>query len=873
MIFDNSAEYFEWYDQQGYYDSTSPTIGIVVGTLASDEIDWKTEDTMIRYLESKEMNVILGSARAFSHDVDYFVKDNETIVDVLISTKMFYLNFDYATSVSYLEEYNVPILKGVKDYNLCPEGYNASVRGISDSTTLASQIIQPEIEGLTDYIWIAGRTQDPVTERWYYEPIMEQVEWLCDRAINWAKLRHMDNSDKKVSIIYYNYGGGKADIGASYLNVPASLPLLLENMQLNSYTVSEPIPNGSELIEMLKANRNVGNWAPGELEKVVSEGSVVLVPKNDYLVWYNELPESVRAEVEATWGEAPGELMVYEDSFVIPITEFGNVILVPQPMRGWHSDKSILYHDKSIPPTHQYLATYFWINNVFEADAIIHFGTHGTQEWLPGKETGLWKYDYPSIMVANTPVIYPYIVDNVGEGTQSKRRGNAVIIDHLIPPVSNAGFYGDLATIHDRVHSYEDAVAANNTALADSYRETVTEYYEILGFDTDLGVSVDELRNMDNSEFESFAKGELHDYLHRIGYSLMPMGLHIFGTPPEDMRLVTTVKAMLGNDFISNIEYHVDSNITCSEDRENQAHVYADAMLNETLLNFTSVDDAQQKVIGTVDQSITDNLDLGNTYAENLKLATQEITNTLRALNGEYISPGPGNDPIRNPAAIPTGKNFYSFDQRAIPDPETSALGAALAEDMLNDYKAKHGEYPRNVGFILWSVETMRHQGLMEAQIHALLGVEPVRQWGRLAGFEVIPLEDMTHPRIDVTVMPSGLYRDSYPYQLEMIDEAIRMVAALNESAENNYVRAHSLEIEQALLDAGFDPADAEYLSKARIFSEAPGSYGTGLSEAIDASDTWDNENELADLLSAKCQIYMEKRFGVTAMNQFLDLI
>ncbi|ABR55550.1 Cobaltochelatase [Methanococcus vannielii SB] len=861
-IFSNSSEYLEWYEENGY-NKSAPTIGIVTGNLPKEKIDLKTEDSIIEYLESNGINVIFASQHAFSSDVDYFVKNDEVLVDTIISLKGFYLNFgNQEKGVEYLQKYNVPILKAVQDYYQTPDEYYNS-RGL-DIQSIAWQITQPEIDGLTDFIWIAGRVKDPDTGRMYYEPAEEQVEWLCNRAISWANLKYIDNKDKKVALIYYNHGGGKDNIGASYLDVPKSIPLLLENMKNSGYMLDEPIPTGKQIIDMFIESRNVGPWAPGELESVVNSKNAILVPVEEYLNWYDTLPQQVKADIESMWGDAPGNIMVYENSFVIPVVQSGNLIMLPQPMRGHASDESILYHDKHLPPTHQYLATYFWINNIFDADAIIHFGTHGTQEWLPGKELGLWKYDYPSIMVSDTPVIYPYIMDNVGEGTQAKRRGNAVIIDHLIPAISNAGLYGDLAEIHDRVHLYENAVAQNNTEMAALYRETITEYYKSLDFETDLNIPIGTIESMTDLEFETFIGTVLHDHLHNIGNSLMPMGLHVFGTAPEGERLVSLVKSMLGNEFIDNIEPHIDASYTDLEDREMKAGEIATELLNEILLNGTDVSSVQLKILGIEDVNIESNLETALKYSNSLKETNKEIINTLRALNAEYITPGPGNDPIRNPSAIPTGKNFYSFDQRLIPNEETEAMGTILARQMLDRYYETHGEYPKNVAFVLWSVETMRHQGLMEAQIHALLGVKPVRSSGRVTGFKVIPLDEMNgYPRVDVTVTPSGLYRDTYPYQLELIDDAIRMVAQLNETNETNYVKWNSLKIEQALLEMGYNETLAFELSRARIFSEAPGSYGTGLSEAISASNTWDNEDKLAELyLSRMSHVYGKGTWG-----------
>ncbi|MCD4806765.1 MAG: cobaltochelatase subunit CobN, partial [Methanococcoides sp.] len=728
---------------------------------------------------------------------------------------------------------------------------------------IPSHVTQPEIDGLIDFIWVAGRVTDPISQQKYYEPQMQQLDWMCDRAISWAELGHVSNANKKVTIIYYNHEGGKNNIGASYLDIGSSFTLLLEQMRIAGYDVGNgTIPNGSEFIDRFIESRNVGSWAPGELEKVVNSGNVMLVPVDEYLAWYNTLPQSVQDEVEARWGEAPGDIMVYENKFVIPTVQLGNINFIPQPTRGALSDESAMYHDKSLPPTHQYLATYFWINNVYDADAMIHFGTHGTQEWLPGKEVGLWKYDYPSIMVADTPVVYPYIMDNVGEGTQAKRRGNAVIIDHMIPPITDAELYSELATMHDTMHSYEDSASSNDTAMMTLYRNSTIQLYENLSMENDLTVTADELRAMPEVDFANFASGTLHDYLHQLQGTLMPLGLHTFGVAPQDEKLVTMVKSMLSSAFIDHI-VDVIPHVGDEEDWTDTADSYATELLNATLLNGTNVSAAQLSVLNLTDSSITADLNLALNYSSALVDTSREITQTLYALNGGYIEPGSGNDPIRNPDALPTGRNFYSFDQRKFPDVETTAMGAILANQLVQQYHDTHNNtYPNKVAYVLWSVETMRHRGLMEAQIYSLLGVNPTRSYGRITGFEVLPRND-TNPRIDVVITPSGLYRDTFPYQLELIDEAVRTVAALNESNETNYVRCNSLKMEEALLASGFNNSTAQALSQSRIFSESPGSYGTGLPGAVTASETWDSDDELADLyMSRMSNIYGQDIWG-----------
>ena len=884
-IFANCDEYIDWYSTRAdgghIYDSDAPTIGIANYEIKSNSLANTADDALIRYIESQGCNVIYATEEAFkdedtdgNKDADYYTLNGSVLVESIIALKGFYINFDLDAGQEFFNEYNVPIIKGTYDQYQSTSEYVNSSHGLTPSS-LYYQVAYPEIEGRIDYIWLAGLDTDEETQNEYYNPIDEQIEWICDRAIAWAELGEMDNSDKKVSIIYYNHEGGKNNIGASYLDIGSSFTLLLESMKEAGYDLgNNTIPNGSEFIDLFITSRNVGSWAPGELEKVIESGYVTMMPVDDYLQYYNELPESVREEVEETWGEAPGDIMTYENTsgeyFVIPTIQLGNINFIPQPTRAGLSDESLIYHNESIPPTHQYLATYFWINNDYDADAMIHFGTHGTQEWLPGKEVGLWRYDYPSIMAAETPIIYPYIMDNVGEGTQAKRRGNAVIIDHLTPPIIEAGLYGDLATMQEKINNYQDAKDDNDTAMMALYRNSTVQLYENLTLGEDLGVSTAELNNMTNDDFSSFLDDTLEEYLEELKDELIPYGLHIFGVAPEDFKLVSMVKSMIGDDFTDHI-YDVLSEGT-QEEREEEASDDATLLLNATLINGVNVSDAQFAVLGQNYTSITADLELALEYADNLEQTTREINQTLKALNAGYIEPAPGNDPIRNPSALPTGNNFYSFDQRLIPDQETQDQGSAVMKAWLESYKEENGEYPNKVAFILWSVETMRNEGLMEAQIYELLGVKPERSSGRLTGaFNVTPVSELGHPRIDVVIVPSGLYRDTFPFQLELLDNAVRAVADLDEANETNYVRANSLVIEDAMLELGYNETVAHYISRSRIFSEAEGTYGTGVSSAAEASDTWENSTELADLfISRMSNIYGADVWGDNYEDVFM---
>ncbi len=840
-VFENSTEYLRWYANRSeghVYNASNLTVGI---------IGWN-EDATMEELESRGINVIAVHSKFIESDRHYFTgEEGNVLVDVILSFKGFYLCYgNPAAGKDKIEAFGVPVIKVVTDYYYSPDEWENSTYGLSPQS-IPFQIVQPEIDGTIEYIWVEGRTEHPITGKMYYAPVDYQVEWLCDRVVGLGNLRRMNNSEKRVAIIYYNHGGGKNNIGASYLDISQSIPLLLSAMKESGYYLGEDeLPTtGKEIIDLFITSRNVGTWAPGELEKVVESGYVELVPVYEYIEWYNgaygEVPENIRKEVEEWWGSPPGRGMVYNNQFVIPLIRFGNVLLAPQPMFCDPSNETMLYHNTSVPVNHQYFAFYLWLNNRFDADAIIHFGTHGTQEWRPGKQVGLSRYDYPSLMVQDVPVVYPYIMDNVGEGTQAKRRGNAVMIDHLTPPIVPSDLYDEFLNLTDKIESYDSAV---DPALKQSYRDSIIGLYDSLDLELDLNVSVSQVAAMSETEFDDFLATGLHDYLLDLRDETIPYGLHVFGVPPDDAGKVGMVMTMLRDSYIE----HVVEIVGEAAGFSTNSHDKAEDLLSEVLINETNITTAQNAVLGGVSDNLTSDLEMGVDYAERLDQSTREIDNTLRALSAEYIRSEPGGDPIRRPDAIPTGNNFYSFDPRKIPNEEAEAMGMELADTFLEMYLDAHGEYPQKVGCVLWSVETMRHQGVFEAQIYGLLGVKPVRSWGRIVDFEVIPLEELGRPRIDVVLAPSGLYRDSFPNHIELFDQAIRTVAERDEPEDMNYVKARSEEIYAALIEARYENETAKNLSRSRIFIDAPGTYGGGgIAGVAAASYTWENESEVAD--------------------------
>jgi cobaltochelatase CobN len=864
-LFESLDSYLEWYGP----DPGKPTAGILFYKSHYATGDLKVVNELILSLEAREINVVAAYQEASPFLLE------EAKPDIILSLKAFRMSYDAPEEgIKDLERIDVPVMNLIQLSSENETEWRDSEQGIP-WIEIPWQVAQPELDGTIEHVVIGGNSIDPVTGFSYYEPIEDQIKWVVNRTISWIELRNEDNPEKRIAVIYYNHGGGKDNFGASYLNVPRSLDVLLKEMKKEGYYLGErETPNETELIELMqKQGKNIGTWSPGELDGMAKSGKVVLLPVERYLNWFKELPEDKREEVIERWGEPPGEIMVWRNEtenksyFVIPRIELGNVILAPQPTRGSLQNGSVLYHDKELVPHHQYIAFYFWLNREYKADAIIHFGKHGTQEWLPGKESGLSiESCWPAILIQDMPVIYPYEMDNVGEGTQAKRRGNAVIVDHLTPPIESSGLYRNFSELHHKIHLYLDTTEPR---LKEEYRQSILDLCERMGIDEDVNFSVEELREANLEEFEELViRGEVHQYLHELSSEYIPYGLHALSQPPEGEGLIKMVKSMLGEEYEDHVEavYDVD-HVALLEGNKTML----DELLEEVIINNTPVEEAQYKLLGTLSENITTDLELALTYSAAIAGCDIEIPRILAGLEGRYIPPKMGNDPIRSPEAIPTGNNFYSFDSRIVPTKEAWEIGKELADQLIAEQLEKKGAYPNKVAFVLWSVETMRHQGITESEILYLLGAKPV--WDgrdRVVDIELINSEELGRPRIDVLVTTSGLYRDTFPDKVRLIDKAVTLVSNATEEEFRNYARENSFSIYSSLLNEGYNESVASNLSKARIFSESPGAYGTNLDDAVAASSTWENETKLANLyIKRLSHVYGEDTWGIQHAGVF----
>jgi len=856
-LFLNTTSYLQWYrNRSGHrYDEGDPTIGVM--NLADDPVTSSMRSAIVRALESKGANVIDIGFENTTTMKDLFILNGSTIVDVVILTKPFRLNYgDPDEGIEALKELNVPVLNAMKLWYQTPKEWRNST-GLYP-TEIYFKIAMPEMDAVIEPIMIAGRT-----EKGTFDPVPSQIEWLAERAIAWAELGGKPNPEKKAAIIYYNHGGGKDNLGATYINVPRSLQVILDGLNDSGYLVEGTVPNERNLVDLMAhEGTNVGTWAPGELESMVEAGNATLIPVDDYLEWFSEIDPAKQMEVTKMWGPPPGEIMIYENEtgkyFVIPKLSFGNIILAPQPTRGWLQNSTVLYHNKDIPPHHQYIAFYLWLRMGFDADFIVHLGKHGTQEWTPGKESGISGDEcWPGILIQDLPVIYPYIVDNIAEGSQAKRRGSAVIVTHLTPPIVATGLYGNFTNLAETAFNYHQVENASVKAL---YGEEIILRCEEMHLDEDLGRNLSELSG-DPEAFDSFVD-ELEHYLYDLKNEFMPYGLHTFAEPPEGRGRLEMVQSILGDDYKREVALMISY-----EDYPNPSRLDKERELDNSSLDLLAavIDGARSPDLAQVEifsnltgagetvnasENLTALLILALFHSEGLDASVEEVARFVNASESEYTPPSAADDPIRDPNVLPTGRNFHSISPRMVPTPAAWEVGSALAEELIDVHRAEqNGTYPRKLAIVLWAWATTDH-GVVEAEILRLVGAEPVwDSYGGVSDVRLTPLSELGRPRIDVVVVPSGLHRDLFPEKLQLIDRAIRLAANDSATDHPNYVRENSEEIRSDLLATGnYSEEDAEYLSVRRIFLEAAGTYGPNLEGPVSASDTWENDSKLGNL-------------------------
>ncbi len=732
---------------------------------------------------------------------------------------------------SEFEEIGVPVIHALNFIDGSIEEFKIAQAGISPNMT-PFFLVMPEDTGSTDPIIIAANENDRRVV------LPAQMNALIERAINHALLSITDNKNKKVAAFIWNYPPGEKNIGAAFLDVPSSLAQIATAMQQAGYQIKQKsvqaiIDDAGKLLRPHYRNENAGS--------LIEQDLADYLPLSTYIDWFEQLPDEIQQQINQRWGKPKESSMLSEykgnQVFVIPRMNLGNLIVMPQGGRSDNiGDHAKLYHDMTTPINHGYLAIYLYAKEIFKASAIVHLGTHGSLEWLLGKERGLSIYDSPNLAAGNLPVFYPYIIDNVGEAMQAKRRGRATMISHLTPGFAKAGLYAEISELNDLMNNYLILDQGQTKENTKSRIEDLVAEHNLL---EDLDLTAITF----NQQFDQ-SIARLQDRLNDMAQQAQPLGVHIFGLLPQDSHIFSTILQMLGNDYaIEAKEYEQQHGLSLPENvqQDSLRVTHLDALDGFQLLKAN----LESRTLPGLSDSLQTQLVTAQEYWQNFRKIA-ETENLILALSASYIPVSYGGDPIRNPQVIPTGRNLIGFNPAKVPSLEAYQAGIKLMEQTINDYRAEHGKYPEKLAFSLWSLETMRHHGALESQILYALGVEP--EWdhrGQISGTKIIPMNKLKRPRIDVVVSATGLYRDAFPNVMLWMAEAIDKVAKMKE--ENNFVYLNSKALRRELIDQGRTENDADYLSSIRIFSNDSGSYGTGLASAALDSGSWETDTAMSD--------------------------
>ncbi|MGA5728092.1 cobaltochelatase subunit CobN [Streptomyces seoulensis] len=777
-----------------------------------------------------------------------------------------------AWDIGALADLNVPVLQG-----LCltssRAAWDASDAALSPMDA-AMQVAIPEFDGRLITVPFSFKEPGP-DEVPVYVADPERAARVAGIAVRHAVLGHKPNAEKRIALVFTAYPTKHSRVGnAVGLDTPASAVRVLDALRDAGYGVDEHPAEGDELIHRLIA---AGGHDVEWLTEEQLAAAPARVPLADYRAWFDTLDPELREAMLEAWGEPPGSLYVDGDDIVLASLRFGNVVVMIQPPRGFGENPIAIYHDPDMPPSHHYLAAYRWLENSFGADAVVHMGKHGTMEWLPGKGLGLSRGCAPDAVLGELPLIYPFIVNDPGEGTQAKRRGHATVVDHLVPPMARADTYGDLAKLEQLLDEYA-LVSDLDPTKAPAVRAQIWTLVKAAELHHDLHVD----EQPEDDDFDSFVM-HIDGYLCEIKDVQIRDGLHILGGGPEGEARVNLVLAVLRasqvwggqanalpglraalaqhfglveKELLAEPGAPVKVPVELTDLAEGPARTGADAVdLLEKLCrgiaegmeardwDRAAVPAVLDEVLGFELADATAVLEFACTeVVPRLARTTDEIGHILRALDGGYVPAGPSGSPTRGLVnVLPTGRNFYSVDPKAIPSRLSWEVGQSLADSLVQRYLADTGEYPKSVGLTVWGTSAMRTQGDDIAEILALLGCRPV--WDdasrRVTGFEIVPLAELGRPRIDVTVRISGFFRDAFPHVVGLIDDAVRAVAELEEPGESNYVRAH---VEEDTAEHG-----DRRRATARVFGSKPGAYGAGLLPLIDARN-WRSDADLAEV-------------------------
>ena len=767
---------------------------------------------------------------------------------------------DEAWDAGAVAALDVPVVQA-----LCltsPRAQWAATGGGLSPLDAATQVAIPEFDGRLISVPFSFKELDgDGLSR--YVPDPERAGRVAGTAVALARLRHIPPADRRVAVVLSSYPTKHARIGnAVGLDTPASAVRLLRALREHGYdlgpaTGDDALPgvepaDSDALIHTLIA---AGGQDPEWLTDRQLAGAAVRIPAADYLRWYGRLPAELRDAIEATWGPPPGELYVDRGGdprgeLVLAALRAGNLVLLVQPPRGFGENPVAIYHDPAMPPSHHYLAAYRWLEEGFGAHAVVHLGKHGTLEWLPGKNLGMSAACWADAVLGDLPLIYPFLVNDPGEGTQAKRRAHATIVDHLVPPMTRAETYGDLARLEQLLDEHA-SLAALDPGKLPAVRAQIWTLIQAARLDHDLGLS----SRPHDVEFDDFLL-HVDGWLCEVKDAQIRDGLHVLGVAPAGAERVGLVLAMLqarqlwsghagampGLREALGLAEDGSASRTEEDQPERQARALVEAM-EMAGWSAEAAPAVAAEVAGARHEPVERLLRFAAAeLVPRLEATTGELDAVLHALDGGHVPAGPSGSPLRGLVnVLPTGRNFYAVDPKAVPSRLAWETGQQLAESLLARYREETGGWPASVGLSVWGTAAMRTSGDDVAEVLALLGVRPV--WDdvsrRVTGLEVVDLAELDRPRIDVVIRISGFFRDAFPHVVAMLDDAVTLVAGLDEDPAANLVRAHAL--------ADLERHDDLRRATTRIFGSPPGAYGAGLLPLLD-SRSWRDDADLAEV-------------------------
>ncbi|MEG4120785.1 cobaltochelatase subunit CobN [Microcoleus sp. N9_B4] len=795
--------------------------------------------------------------------LDYFQPKESDPIQLLLNTTSFAVSgfSSQEPEQNSLKSLDVPVLQAIFSGGGL-EQWETELQGLSPRD-VAMNVALPEVDGkiitrAVSFKAVQTWNSELETDVVGYVAAGDRISFVADLTANWVKMKQTPAANRRIAIILANYPTRNARLANGVgLDTPASCVEILKAMQQAGYQIENIPASGNELIEQLTSG--VTNDPEGRELRPVHQS----LDLAEYEEYFATLPQPVQDGICKRWG-LPGsyaqDLISNNTSFPIPGIQFGNVFVGIQPSRGYELDPALNYHAPDLEPTHNYLAYYYWLREKLGIDAIIHAGKHGNLEWLPGKSIALSNKCYPEVALGAMPNFYPFIVNDPGEGSQAKRRSQAVIIDHLTPPMTRAELYGPLQQLETLIDEYCEAQSLDPSRLP-MIRDRILALTNKENLDKDLGIQ------LNKSEFTEFIT-RTDGYLCELKESQIRDGLHIFGQCPEGRQLRDLIIAIArhptngrsgltralaedsGYDFdpltcdpTSIIQHRTAGDLTA--ELEEKAAELVDNLIENIRVNPRS--SAVKNI--QIGEATQQELDWINNYLLPSLLQTdQEITNLLRGLDGRHIPSGASGAPTRGrPDVLPTGRNFYSVDIRAIPTETAWRVGRVAAETLIERYTQENGEYPKTLGLSVWGTSTMRTGGDDIAEALALIGVQPV--WDgpsrRVVDFEILPVSVLGRPRVDVTLRISGFFRDAFFNLIDLFDSAVKAVADLDEPAENNPLAAQVKEEILYWESTGLSQEEAQGRSQFRVFGSKPGAYGAGLQGIIEAQN-WTDDSDLA---------------------------